>query len=59
MMMKHLPLSHAGQLIEFHSAMLHPKLANAVQAHGHVGHVFHMGGNSKFIRLLQDVLETW
>ncbi|CAJ1356486.1 unnamed protein product, partial [Effrenium voratum] len=49
MMMKHLPLSHAGQLIEFHSAMLHPKLANAVQACAREG--------GKYMDFVREVLQ--
>ena len=32
LLLKYLPASHAGLLIEFHSAMLHPTLVTAVQA---------------------------
>lgn len=32
LLLKHLPPSHAGRLIEFHSGMLHPTLVAAVKA---------------------------
>ena len=32
LLLKYLPVSHAGLLIEFHSAMLHPTLVAAIKA---------------------------
>eukprot|EP00438_Fugacium_kawagutii_P034894 Skav224140 [mRNA] locus=scaffold462:206761:208515:- [translate_table: standard] len=49
LLLKHLPATHAGRLIEFHSGMLHPTLVAAVQACA--------AGGKNYMSFLRELLE--